>query len=469
MRKTVVAAVAAFFALTPIAVSADLPSLNEPIDPLVGAALQTQVFGVTDIDPSSLVVTDDDLLSVGQSSTDALGLLADPRLLVDDDKAQCPNATFTKIQDAVNAALPGDTIRVCPGNYTENVFVAKPLTIQAVRDQGQATECQAPVTPDPTKEAILTYPAVGANPDIGFNLEADGIVLDGFFVRPSTFMPLVPQATGIFTTNSHSGYQIFDNVLQGNTQGLYPNSDGLHATLVKHNCFRNNNRPGAASGNGIYSDEGLHNATIEDNFFTQDTNAAMVIDTFLTKPSGLTITHNTMMNDSSIALFHVQNSVVSYNHSVASAGSAIFVGGDTNALEISHNRLENGSFNGISIHDDDTGPPTGPNVNLLVTKNKLTGFASNGIRLQGVATGNNDTIQLNKSEGNTIDGMRAVGPLSSDTETSSGFLIDKNAMKSNGGHDCDDGSSMPPANTWTNDKGDTQNQPGLCKHAETTP
>src|SRR5207245_4703848 len=212
MRKTVVAAVAAFFALTPIAVSADLPSLNEPIDPLVGAALQTQVFGVTDIDPSSLVVTDDDLLSVGQSSTDALGLLADPRLLVDDDKAQCPNATFTKIQDAVNAALPGDTIRVCPGDYTENVFVAKPLTIQAVRDQGQATECQAPVTPDPTKEAILTYPAVGANPDGGFNLEADGIVLDGFFCRPSTFMPFVPQATGIFTTNSHSGYQIFDNV-----------------------------------------------------------------------------------------------------------------------------------------------------------------------------------------------------------------------------------------------------------------
>src|SRR5437899_1895989 len=110
MRKTVVAAVAAFFALTPIAVSADLPSLNEPIDPLVGAALQTQVFGVTDIDPSSLVVTDDDLLSVGQSSTDALGLLADPRLLVDDDKPHYLNATFTRIQDAGYVPLPDTTL-----------------------------------------------------------------------------------------------------------------------------------------------------------------------------------------------------------------------------------------------------------------------------------------------------------------------------------------------------------------------
>lgn len=40
-------------------------------------------------------------------------------LSVDDDKAQCPAAAYTKIQNAIDAAAPGDTVAVCPGNYIE--------------------------------------------------------------------------------------------------------------------------------------------------------------------------------------------------------------------------------------------------------------------------------------------------------------------------------------------------------------
>jgi nitrous oxidase accessory protein NosD len=53
-----------------------------------------------------------------------------PDLLVDDDKVQCPAATFTSIQDAVNAASPGSLIRVCPGTYHEQVSITKSLTIE---------------------------------------------------------------------------------------------------------------------------------------------------------------------------------------------------------------------------------------------------------------------------------------------------------------------------------------------------
>ena len=38
---------------------------------------------------------------------------------VDDDKADCPAATFTSIQAAVDAAASGDTITVCAGDYAE--------------------------------------------------------------------------------------------------------------------------------------------------------------------------------------------------------------------------------------------------------------------------------------------------------------------------------------------------------------
>ena len=53
-----------------------------------------------------------------------------PDLLVDDDKVQCPTATFTSIQDAINAARPGSLIRVCPGTNTEQLSIDKSLSIE---------------------------------------------------------------------------------------------------------------------------------------------------------------------------------------------------------------------------------------------------------------------------------------------------------------------------------------------------
>src|SRR6202521_2074701 len=51
-------------------------------------------------------------------------------LLVDDDKVQCPAATFTSIKDAINAANPGSLIRVCPGTYREQLSINKSLQIE---------------------------------------------------------------------------------------------------------------------------------------------------------------------------------------------------------------------------------------------------------------------------------------------------------------------------------------------------
>ena len=67
------------------------------------------------------------------------------RLTVDDDKVECPNARFTRIQDAVDAASPGDEIHICRGTYAEQVTIRKALDIDA--DNG----------------AILMPPAMHAN------------------------------------------------------------------------------------------------------------------------------------------------------------------------------------------------------------------------------------------------------------------------------------------------------------------
>jgi len=51
-------------------------------------------------------------------------------IYVDDDLADYPDADFTKIQDAVNAAGAGDIIIVYPGTYTENVDVSKSVILK---------------------------------------------------------------------------------------------------------------------------------------------------------------------------------------------------------------------------------------------------------------------------------------------------------------------------------------------------
>ena len=75
------------------------------------------------------------LLSVSFAMVPRIGAAAQdghrkPDLLVDDDKVQCPTATFTSIQDAINVADEGSVIRVCPGTYPEQLFINKTLSIK---------------------------------------------------------------------------------------------------------------------------------------------------------------------------------------------------------------------------------------------------------------------------------------------------------------------------------------------------
>ncbi len=77
-------------------------------------------------------------------STAVVGaLLAAPATLaatlsVDDDRQECTAAAFTSVQDAIDAAAPGDTVAICPGTYSEGtgnantnaITVNKTLTLK---------------------------------------------------------------------------------------------------------------------------------------------------------------------------------------------------------------------------------------------------------------------------------------------------------------------------------------------------
>lgn len=433
--------------------SADLSLVNEANTGLPSVQLLT-----SGIDPliTDTAVTAADLASSGVVLDTLPTLSTDPGvIIVDDDRVECPNAQFTSINAAVAAAPPGATIRVCPGVYHESVVVDKPLTLQAPRQQGTATECKSPVADDPTKEAIVKYNTTlnGGNPSEGFDVESSNVTIDGFKVEPDVVV--AQNGVGIFTSRFFSGYELRHNVVQNNTIGIYVNSNGSAATDVSENCSRNNNLNGAAAGNGVYSDQGLSNAQITNNYFTGDQNAAIVVDTFLGPPHDIAITHNESVNDGAIVAFASNgppaafNLTIDYNRVIGSIGSGIVTYEVTNS-EIAYNDVDNGVNNGVSLHFT---------TNSTVKSNKADGFHMNGIRLGD--SSNNNTVSTNRAENNTEAGLAATGQ-------SSGNTIQQNHMTGNA-PDCYDetagGGTALTANFWINDFGVTENRAGLCKHA----
>ncbi len=51
-------------------------------------------------------------------------------IVVGANPTECPGAQFSTIQAAVDAASPGAIIRICAGNYPEQVNIAKPLSLR---------------------------------------------------------------------------------------------------------------------------------------------------------------------------------------------------------------------------------------------------------------------------------------------------------------------------------------------------
>ena len=386
-------------------------------------------------------------------------------LLVDDDHAQAPNAQYTSISAAVAAAQPGDTIRVYSGTYHESVTVPKTLTFQAVAKAG-------PVVVDPG--------ALGS----GFNIQANDVRILGFTVQDAIGNP------GINLSRTVSGADIEHNVLQDNTFGVYLNSNGTDRTVIRDNRFLHNNAAGAASGNGIYSDQGVTNARIVDNFFTGQQNAAMIFvgnGTATQAQSDLTIRGNTLDHDAPIILVNASNSTISDNLSIASAGSGIFFGGGVHDVVVSHNTLRDGAFTGINLRMDSANYPVStPDTKNVIRDNVITGFGDSGIRLRDGASGNlvaNNRISGNGTGGDpsTGDGISleaAAGNVIRDNHVTDnrrdGIRIDaastdnriiNNHLRHNGEHDAHDDSTgtstAGTANTWRGNKGKTENRPGL--------
>lgn len=434
--------------------------------------------------------------------------LEDRRLLavftVDDSFAANNPAAgqYTTIQAAVNAAAPAnDFIFVRAGNYNENVSVTKQLTILG---PGTPSVPYIGANPNPNDYSLNpTYAAI-VDPTLGagFTVAASRVTIQGFTIANRDNGP---DTQGVVLASGNSN-KVISNVIVGNTIGISlatevsgTNTTADKATFITSNTLRDNNAPGSASGNAIYSDAGVRNAYITGNRITGHLNASILIiraDSALYN-SQVTISSNLIGNqvtneaDSAIILANLQNSSVVGNvmRNIYNNGTGIaLVGGNSN-VQILSNNLVNGSFTGINvIFRPESYPVTTNNTNLLIQGNVVQNFGDGGIRLREGAF--NNTVRANVVQyngfGTTNDGFGSgitlEGAINNIVESnvsyyndadgffadlaSSGNTIRNNSALYNGEHDYHDDSllaPLPPANTYTNNIGRTQNRPGLIR------
>jgi nitrous oxidase accessory protein NosD len=87
---------------------------------------------------------------------------ADERVrIVGQPNTPCPNAQYTTINDAVNAADPGDVIEICPALYPEQLTITKRLTLRGRRVNGVNRVLLQPTSMSP---AVGVDNAVGGLP-----------------------------------------------------------------------------------------------------------------------------------------------------------------------------------------------------------------------------------------------------------------------------------------------------------------
>jgi len=148
----------------------------------------------------------------------------------------CPSGCpFTKIQDAIDAAEPGDTITVGPGTYPENLTITKRLTLEGA---GRAT-----ISGD------------GNSPVISISNTRD-VTIKGFTITSRTQRAILGGPDGIFVRNS-TFVSIMDNTIIGNVD------DGIHIfenaqAVISNNTISDNNFEGVTIQKGS-------KATITDN------------------------------------------------------------------------------------------------------------------------------------------------------------------------------------------------------------
>ena len=135
------------------------------------------------------------------------------------------------IQDAINAAAPGDTIDVAAGTYVDQFLtVEQSVTLQAVGGEVLLTEDTSP----PDGKAMVT--------ESGANVAINGFEISGV---------AVPDGNGAAVRYEGGSLSLSDDYFHGNQEGLLGAADSNGSITIDHSEFAANG-DGSGSTHNIY-------------------------------------------------------------------------------------------------------------------------------------------------------------------------------------------------------------------------
>jgi copper-binding protein NosD len=189
------------------------------------------------------------------------------RLVVSNNATVCPAAKFTSIQDAINAASPGDEIVICNGVYAEQLSITKSLDIDA--DSG-AFLVPASIPQNATSLATGDGIAAAVLISGATNVSISGLTIDGI---NNGITECAPDLIGIYFQNSsgslrHATVRNFAlaaslNGCQSGT-GVFVESGGGQSSEVEiSDCSIHSYQK-----NGVTANENGTTARIHDNVVT---------------------------------------------------------------------------------------------------------------------------------------------------------------------------------------------------------
>jgi hypothetical protein len=282
------------------------------------------------------------------------------------------------LQAAINKASETDTIHVAAGTYAVAglVTVNKRLTLLGAKANVDAR------TRATTGESILQNSQ-------GMSVTASDVVINGFTVEKSTVAAFT--GYGIWLNPGVSGTHIVNNIIQDNIAGIGLANAGPSQALIQQNLIQNNNRPGGASGTGIYTDQDVGGAVtsvlIDANRFENNNNAGVGFSNIDTaRPdSNIEISNNSLnLNGRGIYFFNTNAATVHDNKITNSTtptdgGTSVAIAafGDVHGLTIVNNDLQTGTKRGIRVGSFNVNPNSSVEIHL----NNIVGFAYAGLEV----------------------------------------------------------------------------------------